>query len=219
MATGGATITAGGLTVTAGGINNNGGGITDAGAIAGATTVSASGALSASSITATTGPSSFTGSINNNGGGITDAGAISGATSITATGNEASGWEAARVNLSAHRIFVPPLHSNSGALSAASITATAGPSSFTGGLTVAAGRLTALGDITTSNIYPPSGVASVNTPGTGTGSTALGNEGRCATHLLCIGAVHALCEMDNVERKAGLYPLNLPSASTSRLLY
>jgi hypothetical protein len=46
------------------------------------------GALSASSITATSGPSSFTGGINNNFGGITNVGIITGLSNLSVSGKQ-----------------------------------------------------------------------------------------------------------------------------------
>ncbi len=83
VTSGGVNIVTSGLTVTAGGINVNSTGITNAGAIAGATTINASGGVTVGSLDASS-------------GGITNTGALSGATTgafsstVTLSGTGAS---------------------------------------------------------------------------------------------------------------------------------
>ncbi|OHA62618.1 MAG: hypothetical protein A2117_01005 [Candidatus Wildermuthbacteria bacterium GWA2_46_15] len=90
----GALLTAANGASITGGLNNNTGGITNAGAISGATTITASGNIittgtgaitSANGLTVSANGASITGGVNNNAGGITNAGAISGATTVAAS--------------------------------------------------------------------------------------------------------------------------------------
>lgn len=87
------TISSGGLTVTAGGINNTAGGITNAGAITGATTLTASGATTLSStsgVATAIGNATGTFQLTSNALNITTAGAVSGATTITSSGTNST---------------------------------------------------------------------------------------------------------------------------------
>ncbi len=95
----GLTIISGGANIT-GSIDNNSGGITEAGALAGVTTISASGAITAATATNTinglvinsgalssiTGITFTSGSLNLASGGIVNTGSIAGATTINASG-------------------------------------------------------------------------------------------------------------------------------------
>ncbi len=100
------TITAGGgLIISSGGISNNGGGITGTGALAGVTTISATGSITAATsntinglsinagaLSGVTGVTFSSGGINLNSGGITNAGSIGGVAGLTLTsGNLALG--------------------------------------------------------------------------------------------------------------------------------
>lgn len=94
------TISAGGANIT-GGIDNNSGGITEAGAISGVTTLSASGAITAATssntinglvinsgaLSSVTGITFTSGSLDLNSGGIVNTGSLAGVTTISASGN------------------------------------------------------------------------------------------------------------------------------------
>jgi fibronectin-binding autotransporter adhesin len=128
------TITAGGgLIVSSGGINNNNGGITNTGALAGVTTISASGAITAATSNTINGLSINSGSLS----GITGFSQTSGAFSVTGSGAITLGAGSNPFSIDSTAFDV----SSTGDLSGIGTINATGLASITGGATISGGTI------------------------------------------------------------------------------